>query len=374
MPLPPDVKLISCDDHVIEPPRLWLDRLPARYHDVAPRVVDEDDGKQTWVYEDQRFNVSTGHVRYVDGFMPRPGPQAIRFDQMRPGCYDPHARLADMDEDGVWSQLPFPTFARFGGHRFLVGKDKELALLCVQAYNDYVLDEWSAVDRERLLALGILPFWDVHLAAEEAQRIADKGAKAVAFTENPTILGLPSVYTDHWEPMWAALAETGIPVCMHIGSSSTHFMTSDDMPTEAMITLLGVHAMGACTDWLFSGIFERHPKLQAILSEGGAGWLPYILERADKTFGNPEYNGRAKQLPSETFNRNMYGCMITEPFALRSLDSLPVDRLLWESDYPHLDSFWPHSRKLFADALVDVPDEIAVKLANGNASKLFGLS
>ncbi len=370
--LPSDVKLISCDDHVVEHPRVWQDRLPARYLDVGPRVVEGGDGMQYWAYEDARVALDRGSTRWAPGF--HPGDSAfVRFDQIRPGCYDPVERMKDMDTDGVWAQLPFPTFARFGGHRFLVGEDKELALLCVQAYNDFVLDEWSAGNPERLLALGIVPLWDVDLAVAEATRIKAKGARAIAFSENPTILGLPSVHTDHWEPLWAALAEMDLPVCIHIGSSSKHFTTSADAPSATFITLLGVHAMGACSDWLFSGIFDRHPRLQMILSEGGAGWLPYILERADKVFTHIEYFGVAKRLPSETFAEHMYGCMITEPFALRSLGSLPIDKLLWESDYPHQDGYFPNSRTLFEEALVDVPDADARKIAELNARKLFKL-
>jgi hypothetical protein len=120
---------------------------------------------------------------------------------MRPGCYDPEARLADMDEDGVWAQVNFPDFSRFAGHRFLQCRDPGLATACIRAYNDFMIEEWSATDPERLVPLGLIPLWDVQAAAGEIHRNAARGMRAVAFSENPTSLGLPSVYTDHWEQL-----------------------------------------------------------------------------------------------------------------------------------------------------------------------------
>ena len=175
--LAPDVKAISVDDHIIEPPHLWESRLPARLRAMGPRVVELDDGTEAWAYEEQLVRTVRGNTRTAPGFDDDPDGWA-RFDRMRPGCYDPKARLADMDLDGVWAQVGFPDFCRFAGHRFLVGDDKELALLCVQAYNDFIIDEWCAVDRDRLVPLAIVPLWDVELAAKEVERAASKGARS----------------------------------------------------------------------------------------------------------------------------------------------------------------------------------------------------
>ena len=216
--LPAATKLISVDDHVIEHPRVWSDRLPARYQVVGPRVIEIEHGRHAWRYEDQLVPLNEGIVRLLDGVdrasLPGGG---VRYDEIRPGCYDPVARVADMDLDGVWTSLCFPNFTRFSGHRFLFGQDRQLALLCTQAYNDFIVDEWCAAAPERFIPLAILPLWDVALAVGELDRLVGRGIRAVAFSENPVVLGLPSIHTDHWDPLWAAAEAADLAVCMHIG-------------------------------------------------------------------------------------------------------------------------------------------------------------
>jgi len=155
-----DMKLISVDDHVFEHPRVWLDRLPSKLHDRAPQVVETEAGAEQWLHEGELVS----HLEVNLGLSASAGVEwedrsfePMRFDQMLPGLYDPVARLKDMDEDGVWAQTCFPSFPRFAGVRFLRTKDKELARLCVRAYNDFILDEWCAAAPDRYVPLIILP-------------------------------------------------------------------------------------------------------------------------------------------------------------------------------------------------------------------------
>jgi predicted TIM-barrel fold metal-dependent hydrolase len=325
-----------------------------------------------------------GSCRPLPGFSEAgypPAPGCANFDQIRPGCYDPAARLDDMDIDGVWAQLCFPNYARFAGHRFFAHvTDAELALACVRAYNDFLLDEWCATDPTRLFGAVILPLHDVDAAVAELERVLAKGARAIAFSENPTILGQPSIHTDHWDPLFARAGEAGIPVCTHIGSSSRLVTTSDDAPPTVSVALLGVNSMMTAVDWLMSGVLERVPGLHVILSEGGAGWIPYVLERVDKVFHDPRLDrdlsigqpGKGGiRPPRELFREHMHVCLVDERFALRSLDDIPVDNLLWEGDYPHGDGLWPHNRKYLTEALLDVPDDAAVKIAETNLRQLL---
>jgi predicted TIM-barrel fold metal-dependent hydrolase len=378
-------KILSADDHVIEPPHLWVDRVPARYRDRCPRIV-KIDGRQAWEYEGEITYIPMGSCRALPGFREDgypPAPGTANFDEIRPGCYDPVERLKDMDIDGVWGQLCFPNYARFAGHRFFLNvKDHDLGLACLRTYNDYLLDEWCAVDPARLFGAVILPLHDVELAVAEFRRVLAKGAKAVAFSENPTVLGLPSVHTDHWDPLWAEIDEAGIPVCMHIGSSSRLMTTSTDAPPTVLVSLNGVNSMMAAVDWLMSGILERFERINVMLSEGGAGWIPYMLERMDKAFHdkrikpNPAIGQTARGgtlPPSELFRRQMYVCLVDEQFALRSLGDVPVDNLLFEGDYPHGDGLWPENRKYLDKALANVPDADATKIAESNLAALLGL-
>jgi predicted TIM-barrel fold metal-dependent hydrolase len=382
--LPPGTKLMSADDHMIEPPDLWIDRVPIAYRDRCPHIV-EVDGRQAWLYEDELTYIPMGSCRPLPGFAEAgypPAPGTARFDEIRPGCYDPVARLADMDLDGVWGQLTFPNYARFAGHRFYRNvSDLDAGLVCLRAYNDYLLDEWCATDPDRLYGVAILPLHDIDLAVTEAARVLAKGAKAVAFSENPTVLGLPSVHTEHWDPLWAAVAEAGVPVCMHIGSSSRLVTTSDDAPVTVLVTLNGVNSMLAGVDWLMAGVLERFPRLRVILSEGGAGWIPYMLERAEKAFRDARLQrdlsigqpGTGQRPPGELFADHMFVCLVDESFALRSLGDIPVDNLLWEGDYPHGDGRWPENHAYLEEALAQVPEAEAVKIAETNLRGLLDL-
>jgi predicted TIM-barrel fold metal-dependent hydrolase len=371
--LPESTKLISADDHVIEYPGLWLDHLPAKFRDDGPRVIKVD-GLDKWRFQDELVGIESGSTRLLVG-----DGQEIRwvnFDEIRPGCYEPTARLADMDEDGVWGQLCFPNYARFAGHRFQKAKDPELGLACIRAYNDYLLDVWCAADRERLSGMALIPIWDLETAIAELHRAVEKGARAVGFSENPTVLGLPSVHTDHWDPLWAAVSEVDVPICMHIGSSSRLVTTSDDAPGSIQVALLGMNSIMAAVDWLFCGALERFPKFRVILSEGGAGWVPYVVERCDKVFWDyrvGRHQEPGARPPSELFAEHMYVCMVTEHFALRAIGDIPVDNLLWEGDYPHGDGLWPHNRKWLEDAMVDVDDADAVKIAETNPRRVLGI-
>ena len=381
--LPASTRLMSADDHVIEPRHLWVDRVPAQYKGRCPRIV-EVDGREAWLYEDELTYIPMGSCRPLPGFDEAgypPAPGTARFDEIRPGCYDPVERVKDMDIDGVWAQLCFPNYSRFAGHRFFLNvKDHDLGLACLRTYNDYLLDEWCATAPDRLFGAVVLPLRDLDLAVAELERVLAKGARALAFSENPTVLGLPSVHTDHWDPLWRVVNEAGIPVCMHIGSSSRLVTTSADAPPTVLVSLNGLNSMMAGVDWLLSGTLERFEGIKVILSEGGAGWIPYILERADKAFHDKrikpnEAIGQTSKggtiPPSELFHRQMYVCLVDEHFALRSLGDIPVDNLLWEGDYPHGDGLWPDNHRYIEEVLADVPDEDATKIAETNLRQLL---
>ncbi len=372
--LPADAKLISVDDHIIEPPHLWQSRLPVAQRDRGPRVVELEDHTEAWLYEDQIVKTFRGSTRTLPGFDDE--PQGIaRFSQMRPGCYDPVARLADMDLDGVWAQINFPDFSRFAGHRFLGSADPMLARLCSRAYNDFVLDEWCAVDPKRLVPLGVLPLWDIEAAATEVRRIADRGAKAIGFSENPAALGLPSMWTDHWEPIWDAVDDTGLVVCLHIGSSGRLLRSAPDAPPSMVLPHMGANSMIACTDWLFTGALDRHRNIRVAFSEGGAGWVPYLLEQAEKTFSRSHFRAQfgATRPPREVFAEQMVVCFMRDDTAMAALDVIGVDNITWESDYPHEDGFFPDSREHLARTLADVPDDVSRKIAETNARRIFGI-
>ena len=218
-------KIISVDDHVVEPPTLWQDRLPAKYREIGPRVVRKrgqmtfEGGKLTfaespdapvvdlWHYEDLVWPIPRGMAQV--GHLDDLSAHSVNYDDIAPGCWQQGPRLADLTANHTDGSLSFPSFPRFCGQTFLERKDKELALLCVQAYNDWMIDEWCAgAGAGILIPLTLIPLWDPELAAAEVRRCADKGSFAVAFSENPVPLGLPSIHGPHWDPFLAACEET----------------------------------------------------------------------------------------------------------------------------------------------------------------------
>ena len=374
-----DVKLISVDDHLLEHPRVWEDRLPAGLRESGPRVVEADSGPwaghEVWLMEGKAYPTLKHYAIAGQDREGAGGP--IRFSEMLPGCFDPAARIKDMDLDGVWAQLCFPTFARFAGTRFLECDDKKLAAACVRAYNDFVVEEWCGYEPGRQIPLVILPLWDVEAAVEELRRCAANGAKAVSFPENPAPLGLPSWHSGQWDPVLAAAAEAGLPLCMHFGTSGQTTATSDDCPDSVRYTLLACNSMGLAADLLLSGVFVKFPELRVALSEGGIGWMPYFLERIDYTWEGhrtmePETDFGVR--PSEMFVDHIFGCFIEDEAGLEARHRIGVSQIMWESDYPHADSAWPHSREELARRMRDVPDDEVEQMVERNATRLFALN
>lgn len=399
MPLQEHMKLISVDDHVIEHPMVWQDRLPDRYKQAGPRVIevgDEQSGKsvratgtanpgragakgriaakgdEVWLYEGRvyaNWGLSAVAGRPYEEF----GDEPTRFDLLRPGYYNSVARAKDMDEDGIQAQLCFPQFPRFAGTLFLEGEDKELALLCVKAYNDFMLDEWCGQAPDRFIPMMIMPLWDIDECVKEIERTSDRGAKAISFPENPSPLGLPSFHTDGWDPVFAIAQERELPLCMHFGTSGQVPVTSPDAPTIVAMALMGCNSMSATADIIFSPTFKKFPNLKVAFSEGGTGWIPWLKERIDNAWNRHRHylDLWMDEKPSQIFNRNIFGCFIDDETGIALRDKIGVNNIMWECDYPHSDSDWPHARKRFAEVMADVPDADVHRIGELNARELF---
>lgn len=391
-------RIISVDDHVIEPANLWQDRLPAAMRERGPRVVFAPKGDVTfvggkltvsmgepgsgpdvawWLYEKlrrplMRLDAAVGFDRdEVD-------LRLVSYDDMRPGAFRVADRLADMDANWTDAQMCFPTFPRFCGQTFYEADDKDVALGCVRAYNDFQVEEWAGQADGRLIPLIIVPLWDPQLAADEVRRNAARGVRAVCFTELPPRLNLPSVHTDHWDPFFAACDETGTVINMHIGSSSQMPSTSRDAPAAVGSTLTFANSCFSLVDWLFSGVFTRFPTLKIAYSEGSIGWIPYVLHRADVVWEeNRGWGGvaeKVKEPPSELYFRHVLGCFFDDPHGLRNLEHIGVDNVAYESDYPHSDSTWPNTRSVAEAQMKHLDAATVEKIVRGNAIRWYELT
>ena len=232
-------KLFSADDHVIEHARVWTDRLPAKYKEAGPHVVFSE-GKERWVHEGQ-VGAEVGFGSALHSLRDSKEALEPRFElpktyaDMLPGCYDPAQRSKDMLDNGVVASLCFPTLPRFGGTLFFEFEDKILADLCVKAYNDFILDEWcpGGVDG-MFVPMTICQLWDVKSAVEEVTRCVERGARAITIPENTVYFGLPSFYTDYFDPLWRTCEDTGIAICMHLATAGNY---ADFRPAPEALTL-----------------------------------------------------------------------------------------------------------------------------------------
>jgi predicted TIM-barrel fold metal-dependent hydrolase len=368
-----DLILVSVDDHLVEPPELFEARLPARFQDRAPRVVRQEDGSDVWVYEGQEIpNIG---LNAVAGRPPEEyGVDPTSFDELRPGTYDVHERVRDMDANGVLGSMSFPSFPQFAGQALSKPEDKDLALAVIRAYNDWHVESWCGAHPDRLIPLCILPLWDAELAAGEVRRLSANGCHNIAFSENPEKLGFPSFHDDAWDPLWRAVSEEGTLVNMHLGSSSEVVITSMAAPITAMITLQPFNMVQAATDLLWSRVVREFPDVRLALSEGGIGWIPYLLERADYVYSNhATWTGVdfGAELPSEVFRERFVTCFIDDAAGLRLRDLIGVDNICWEADYPHSDSTWPTSPERLHLALesAGVSDDDVNKITHENAMR-----
>jgi len=369
-----DTKLISVDDHLVEYPGLWIDRLPKKWHEMAPHVVDLGETEQ-WCFEGV-VDGMTGLSAVVGTDLRERALDPRRFEDMRQGCWDPVARIPDMDQDGVQMQLCFPNYSGFAGGRFYRAKDKELALLCIKAYNDYVLDAWCAAAPDRYISLIILPLWSREESVIEIERCAEKGARSISFPDNPAFMGEPSFQSGEWDPVFSAAEAAQMPLCMHFGGSGMTPPISKDAPLAVWTTLMGATLFGSMAEIILSPVFHNHPNLKICYSEGQIGWIPYALQRIDQVWNDyrffnltPSIN--AEVLPSDLFRKHVFGCFIDDQVGVDLRHQIGLDNILWESDYPHADSLWPNSRKTAERLLSDVPEDESKKILETNARKLF---
>lgn len=368
--------MISVDDHIVEPPHTFEGRMPRHLADRAPRVVDNDQGGQTWVYDGEEipnvgFNAVVG--RPVEEFSFEPA----RFDEMRRGAWDIHERIRDMDINGVYASLNFPSFlAGFGGQRLqLATKDTELALASVRAWNDWHLEEWAGTYPDRIIPCQLPYMLDPELGAEEIRRNADRGFKAVTFSEAPHALGLPSMHTGHWDPILRACEETGTVINLHIGSGSSSPSTSEDAPPDVVGVLFFAYSMFAVVDWLYAMVPVKFPDLKIVSAEGGIGWVAGLMDRLDHMLSYHSMYGTwtsdIDMTPAEVLQRNFWFCAVEDPSSFVQRDRIGVENILLEADYPHCDSTWPDTQAVIEQEIGGLPEDDVAKITWQNASELY---
>jgi len=373
-----DMVIVSVDDHIVETPDIFDKHLPAKWKNRAPRCVKADTGEFNWEFEGKfttnfALNAVAGRPKEELGFEPN------SFEQIRKGCYDPKARLDDMNVNGVFAGVNFPTFPGFALELFLTTQDRDLALALIKAYNDWHIDEFCATSPDRFIPMVGLPLWDVNEAVAELKRTAAKGARTATIPSLPHQLGFPNIHDDYWAPLLATADEMGFPLSIHISSlrtTGTEHLTPES-PMGAFLTKVGMASMAVLSEWLWSEHIHRFPNLKIVLSEGGIGWIPYILERADLVDKNHgpwmghDWHGKK---PSDVFREHFVSCFIQDEMGVKLRDFIGVDNITFENDYPHADITWPLTPEQLWNGEFEkgaIGQEAIDKITHRNALKLY---
>jgi predicted TIM-barrel fold metal-dependent hydrolase len=367
--------LISTDDHLVEPPDMFEGRIPAAVAARAPRIIEQD-GIEVWAIDD--LILPNMGLNAVAGRPPSEwNDEPQRFEDLRPGCWQIDARIKDMDINGIYASVCFPSrVAGFGGARFSELKDAELGFACMRAWNDWHIEEWAGPYPDRIIPIQVPWLCDPEVAADEIRTNAARGFKAVSFPEMPINLGLPSLSSGHWDPFLDACEETETVICLHTGSSSGRMTTTEpDAHHNVHVSLFPASAMIATMNWVWSGACTRFPNLKIMLAEGGMGWVPMMLDRLDYMV---DHAGLAfvegwddPVAPSEVLQRNFYHAVFSDPSTLSARHRVGIDHITIEVDYPHADGTWPDSQEHFEALLGDLPAEDRNKITHENAAKLF---
>lgn len=368
-----DLILVSVDDHLVEPPTMFDQHIPERYRDRAPKIIRTKDGADVWEFEGSRIpniglNAVAGRPKEEYGIEP------TAFDEIRPGCWDIHERIKDMNAGGILGSMNFPSFPGFSGRLFASIDDKDLALAVVRAYNDWHVDEWCSAYPGRMIPMGLPVLWDAQLAADEVRRLAKKGVHSLTFTENPATLGYPSFHNSYWDPLWKALSDEQVVLSIHLGSSGQLAVTAPDAPVDVMITLQPMNICMAAADLLWSRVIKEFPDLRIALSEGGTGWIPYFIDRLDRTYEMHHlWTGQdfGDRLPSDVFRERFLTCFIADPVGIQLRHQIGIDNIAWECDYPHSDSSWPSAPEELAAVADGVPDDDLHKMGFENACRWY---
>jgi len=373
--------VIDADSHVTEPADTWTSRVPARYADQVPHVVKDAAGKDVWMLGGvQIYTVGATSAAGFPGF-PASRPQT--YEDLHPGSYDAAARLRYLDEAGIWAQVLYPNVGGFGSQQFRKIADPEVQLLCIRAYNDF-LHEWASADPRRLITVCSIPFWDVDASVAEIERCAGLGFRGVLFTGEPQRFGLPTLGDPSWDRLWAAASDAGLPIHFHIGGGEDNI--SDLItPRRPGHGPAGAEAYAAtnlfmkngvqCADLITSGVLARFPSLRFVSVESGIGWIPFVLEVADYSWlgaSSASRDATSDLLPSELFRRQVYATFWFEHVApTRLLDELPIDNLLFETDFPHVTCLYGNIEETIAANLGHTTEEVRRKVLWDNAARLY---
>ena len=370
--------LISVDDHVLEDPQVWTQRMSrSRWGDRIPRLDRQPHGTDSWVIDGQAVPLSA--VASVGGAMADRAREPRTWEEVPRVAYTPADRLKAMDVDGVDYSVLYPAVAGVAGEAFGHLDDPELELACVQAYNDWLIDEWASVS-PRFIPQCILPLAPIGAAVAELRRAVGRGHRGVAFPAVPMLLkDVPHINEPDYDPLWEACQELGVPLCFHSGSSLQIQFAPYEGLSAGLASALGaltrpVSSVMVVANFLYSRILLRHPRLKVVFAETSLSWGAYELETADHQFERQRLHMEGYELkPSEMFRRQCYLTGWYDRSAIEARRYLGVENIMWGTNFPQATSTWPTTRDFVARSFQGVPEEEQARMLWGNAAALYGL-
>ena len=374
----PGYRIVSADDHVMEPADLWTSRAGSKFRDRAPRVVRMEDGSDWWFCDGNKtVDVGAGTqagMRFEEPEKLRIGGSEANYENVRPGGYIPEEHVKDMDIDGIDVSIVYPSVVL----TLYRVPDSELLTSNLRTYNDWLAEFCNAIPR-RLKGIASLNIDDVEMGIRELERCAKMGLVGAMITVYPP--EERSYDSPEYEPLWAAAEDLQMPLSLHTGTtrvSPDQEFKGRKTLRPALTTSVDHWVRLSVADMIFSGVFERHPRLQIGSIEHELSWVPHFLDRMDYTYTQRQiefapYRFKEDMLPSDYFHQNIFVGFQEDALGIRLRDVIGVDNLLWGGDYPHPESTFPKSQEILEDILADCTEEEKAKIAGGNAARVYHL-
>jgi len=382
-----EYKIISADGHTIEPPYMWERYLPKRFHSQMPRIVKDPQGGDAWEIVPGQPVAPIGLVtnrgewgrRYEDNSW-----FGTTYESMRQGAFDGKARLEEQEIDGVDAEVLFPSQRTMAA--FMAQPDEDYHLAGVDAYNQWMWEDFSAADHKRLIGLYQIPAVDIESSVARVLEAKKLGARGLIISALPS--GNPELSAED-DPFWAACEESELPVHIHLRLRSADSPASSaarkprDGDHEVLFAAPNLQIMGGAVaefsgmfaKFIYSGMFDRFPGLRMVMAECGAGWVPHCIEHMDDHWWRNRVwsDSVIQKLPSQYFYDNWKVTFIREPFAVQNRGWFGVDNLMWANDYPHHRHDWPYSRRIIAESMAGVDPADRERMICGNARDLYKL-
>jgi len=367
---------ISADEHVQEHPEVWTKRLSrAKWGERIPHVERNANGVERWLVDGRKIDL-TG-VADCGAAMAERTKNPQRWADVPAAVYDPKERLTAMDTAGIDCAVLYPTVAGVGGQSFGRIEDPELELACVQAYNDWLLEEWGGASK-RFIPQCITPLYPVDAVVKEIRRCVVNGHRGVIYPSIPMELrDVPHINDSTYDPIWSTCQELAVPICFHAGASSkiqipAYEGYSPTLAAAVQSITRPASSVSVLVNLLISKILMRFPSLKVVLAESGLGWGAYLLEYTDfQATGDQLPQNGYDLMPSELFKRQCYLVGWYDKASLRVRRYVGTENILWSSQFPQATSTWPKTQEALARSFEGVDDGDKHRILWENAAKLY---